>query len=388
MALPIRYCLRNLSVRRSSAVFTAMGIAMTVAVFVGVMALRSGFEQLYRARGREDVAIYLRMGATSEGESGISRGDVNILVKERPEILTSAEGRPLAAAETFLAVYMEQEIGGRTNVPLRGIQPMSIELHGDALQLVEGRWLEFGTDEVVVGRPVSERMENCRIGDTLTLNMTPFKVVGVFEHEGAEGGEVWGDVDRFMEALQRAFFQRVVARVRPGTDMEAVAEELKSDPRTPVQFLSERDYLAKQTSFLGNTLQILAGILTVVMGVAAVLGSMNTMLASVAARTHEIGVLLALGYSRASIFIAFLLEAAVIGLLGGLLGVLIVSPFNGMETGMMNWNTFSDVSFAVTLTPRLVLTAVILSFVLGLAGGAIPAARAAMLRPVEAFRAH
>jgi putative ABC transport system permease protein len=386
MALPFNYSVRNIAVRRASAIFTAVGVAMTVAVFAGVISLRNGFEQLYQDRGREDRVIYLRPGATSEGESAIRRQQIEILIKERPEIARDDLGRPRAAAETYLAVYMEQVNGGTTNVPLRGVQPMSIELRGDELELVEGRWFTFGSDEVVVGRPLTERMLDCRLGDTLKINMTPFKVVGVFASESAEGGEVWGDVDRMMAALDRNIFQRVVADVVEGTDVVALAEELESDARVPVSVYSERDYLARQTVFTGGMLSFLATFLTVVMGVAAVLGSMNTMLASVASRTHEIGVLLAVGYRRTSIFLSFLMEAALIGVLGGALGLLIALPFNGTETGLANWNTFTDVSFAFTLTPGLALQSFLLAFVLGLVGGTLPAIRAARLKPVDAFR--
>ncbi|UCF68044.1 MAG: ABC transporter permease [Acidobacteriota bacterium] len=386
MALPLRYTLRSVAVRRGSAILTALGIAMTVAVFAGIIALRQGFEQVYRPRGREDVVVYLRLGANSEGESGIGRQTVDILVKERPEIARDAQGRPLAAAEMFLAVFLEKTDGGLTNVPLRGIQPRSIELQGEQLRLVEGRWPSFGSDEVVVGRPLTTRIENCQLGDTLTLNITPFEVVGVFEHEGAQGSEIWGDADRMMDALERPFFQRVIARVRPATDVEALADELKNDARTPVQLRTERDYLARQTVALGAALTWLASFLTLIMGIAAVLGAINTMLASVAARTHEIGVLLAIGYPRRSVFLSFLLEAGVIGLAGGLLGVLFVLPLDGMQTGTTNWNTFTDVSFAVQVTPALIGRAFGLSFVLGLIGGALPALRAAALRPIEAMR--
>jgi len=143
MALPIRYSLRNLTVRRSAAALTALGIAMTVAVFAGVLSLNAGFEQLYEPRGDTGLAIFMRPGATSEGESAIQREEADILLKERPEIARNAEGRPLAAAETYLAVYMEKTDGGLTNVPLRGVQPMSIELRGDKVKLVDGRWFEW-----------------------------------------------------------------------------------------------------------------------------------------------------------------------------------------------------------------------------------------------------
>ncbi len=386
MALPLIYTVRNIVVRRSAAIFTALGIAMTVAVFAGVLSLDIGFRQLYEVHGSTDRIIYLRPGATSEGESGISRGDCEILIKERPEVQRDADGRPLAAAESYLAIYMDTVIGGKTNVPLRGVQPMSIALRGGEVRITEGRWFEFGTDEVVVGRPLTKRMKNCRLGDTLTLNTTPFKVVGILEAGSAEGGEVWGDVERMIVALQRPFFSRVVARMKPGTDLVALNKVMEHDARAPSQVLSEQQYLAKQTGVTGDMLKFLAVFLTIVMGIAAVLGAINTMLASVASRTHEIGVLLAVGYKRRAIFLAFLLESALIGLIGGLFGLLLALPFNGAEFGMTNFNTFTDVSFGFRLTPGLALTSFALAFGLGLLGGTLPALRAAMLKPVEAFR--
>lgn len=387
MPLPIGYSTRNLVVRRSSAMLTALGIALTVSALLGIGALRSGFQQLYTSAGRGDLAIYLRAGSSSEGESGISRDTADLLVKERPEILANDKGQPLAAAESYLALFMNKVGGGRTNVPLRGIQPRSLELQGESLQLVEGRWLQFGSDELVVGRPLTERIENCRVGDTLVLNTTPFRVVGVIEQDSALGSEIWGDADRMMEALQRPVFQRVIARVKPGTDFVQVQAQLKDDARTAaVAVFAEPDYLARQTTALSGVLQGLAVFLTVIMGGAAVLGAINTMLAAVTARTHEIGILLAVGFSRSAIFSAFVIESAVLGLVGGLLGVLFVLPFQGFETGAMNWNTFTDVSFAFRVTPGLCLNAAAIAVLLGTLGGAIPAALAARKDPVTALR--
>lgn len=384
--LPVAYSWRNVVVRRSSALLTLLGIGLTVAVFAGVLSLREGLESVYQPRGAENVAIYLRPGAKSEGESGLRREQAEILVKSRPEIARDESGAPLAAKECFLAVYMDTVRGGQVNVPLRGIEPASLALMGDGLQLLRGRWLEFGTDEVVVGRPLSERMLGAEVGETLLINTTPFKVVGVYEFAGAQSSEVWGDVERMMEALDRPFFQRVVAQVQPGTDFEALAEELESDKRVPASIMSEREYLSKQTGALGGAIGVLAFLLTFIMSASAVVGSMNTMLAAVSGRTHEIGVLLAIGYSRRAIFLTFLMESALLGLVGGVVGVLLALPFHGQETGMMNFDTFTDTTFAFRLSPGLVATSVGLAFVLGLIGGALPAWRAARLKPVEALR--
>lgn len=387
MALPFSYPLRNLAVRKTTTALTALGVAMTVAVFAGVFALRDGFQRAYEVGGRDDLGMYLRPGATSEGESGIARDRAEIILKERPEIERDADGRPHAAAETFLAVYMNQISGGQTNVPLRGIQPASLKIYGARARIAAGRWLNWGSDEVVVGQPISARMMNCQVGDTLMLNTTPFLVVGVYEMDGAQGGEVWGDVERMMEALDRPYFQRILAVLRPGTDVEAVGKELADDPRVASKFVTERAYLAAQTGRLGGMLTVLAGILTVIMSLGAVIGAAITMSAAISARTHEVGVLMAIGYRRRDVVLALLLESAMIGLLGAFLGLLIALPFDGMRTGMMNWNTFTDVSFGFDLSPGLALKSFLLAFALGLLGGLIPALRAARLKPVEALRA-
>lgn len=387
MRLPWSYSVRSLAVRRASTVFTLVGIALTVAVFASVLALAHGLRGLYERGGRDDVAIYLRQGATSEGESALTRDVIQQLVKGRPEIRQDAQGRPLAAAESYLAVYMTKRGGGVTNVPLRGIQPASLVLYGDGLELVSGRWPTFGADEVVIGEAVARRMVGSDPGSTLQLNLTPFVVVGVFRHAGHYNSEVWGDVDRLMTALQRPVYQRVVARLEPGSDMDLVQAQLEEDARlAAVSVSTERQYLLTQTGALATALQILAVLLSLVMGSAAIFGAVNTMVASVAARTQEIGMLRAIGFGGGAVFVAFLLEAAVLGLVGGGLGLLLIWPLRGLETGAMNWNTFTEVAFSFEFPPLLMVQAVLLAVALGLVGGAFPALRAARLRPIVAMR--
>jgi ABC-type antimicrobial peptide transport system permease subunit len=133
-------------------------------------------------------------------------------------------------------------------------------------------------------------------------------------------------------------------------------------------------------------LLVLSIFLTVIMGSAAVIGTMNTMLATVATRTHEIGILLALGFSRLEVFLSFLLESAQMGLAGGILGLLMVAPFHGVETGAANFNTFTDISFSFQLSPAIAITAFAVSFGLGVLGGAIPAWVASNRSVVDAIR--
>jgi putative ABC transport system permease protein len=276
--------------------------------------------------------------------------------------------------------------GGETNVPMRGVQPVTFKIRGDELRIVEGRTFTPGTDEVIVGRRISGRIQNCRVGDVLTLNVTPFQVVGVFECDGPFESEIWGDYDRMIEALQRFGPNRILAQVKPDTDMAALNESLRADPDSPAAAQSERDYLSSQTVALSFVLIFLSGFLGLIMGIAAVFTATNTMLSAIGARTHEIGILLASGFRPFPIFLSFLFEATLLGLLGGLAGALFVLPLNGIETGTTNFATFTEVAFAFRVTLPVLATAILFSLVLGVIGGAWPAWRAARLRPTEALR--
>jgi putative ABC transport system permease protein len=150
--------------------------------------------------------------------------------------------------------------------------------------------------------------------------------------------------------------------------------------------MTERAYFTSQTQVLGGVLFFLGAFLSAVLGTAAVLGATNTMLASIGARTREVGILRSVGFRPSAVLLAFLVEAALIGLAGGVLGCLIVLPLDGLETGTMNWNTFTDTSFAFRVDAGLLLTAVTIAVLLGVLGGLVPAWRAAHLKPVEALR--
>jgi ABC-type antimicrobial peptide transport system permease subunit len=266
------------------------------------------------------------------------------------------------------------------------VEPRGFDIHGDDVRIVAGRRFRPGADEVIVGRRLVGRIRNCELGDTIQLNLTPLQVVGVFDSDGPFASEIWGDLDRMRATLSRPDPNTVVALLAPGADVEAMKARLREDPALSSDVMSEREHLSAQTSFLSGTLLLLGGFLAAVMGVAAVFTATNTMLAAVAARTHEIGILLAAGFRPFPIFLAFLLESLVLGLLGGAIGCAIVLPLHGLETGATNFNTFTEVAFAFRVTPEVLATAVTFALVLGLLGGAVPAWHASRLAPVTALR--
>lgn len=386
MALvPLRYNLRSLWVRASSTLLTVCAIGATVAVLAGMLSLQQGFAVLFQERGRDDLAVFLRKGAKSEGESGLTREQCNVLQKEVPEIELDGAGKPLASAEVFLAVRLRKFDGGETNVAIRGVEPTTFAIHGDDVRIVAGRMPQPGTDELIVGEGLVERIRNCKPDDTLRINTGTFRIVGTFTGKGGYRSEIWGDLERLSEALQRPVRSRVLARIKPGTDLAAVQKRYETDLRTQPSVQTERAYLATQTDDLSRKFSILGTFLGLIMGLGAIFTGTNSMLAAIGARTHEIGILKAVGYRPFPIFVSFLGEAVLLGLLGGLLGCLLVLPFQGAETGTMN-ETFSEVTFAFRTTPFVMLVAITFAMLLGLVGGLFPAWRAAQMTPTQALR--
>ncbi|MFT4543531.1 MAG: putative ABC transport system permease protein [Planctomycetota bacterium] len=384
--VPLTYNLRSLWVRKSSTLLTVISIGATVAVLAGVLALQKGFESLFIGVGSDDHAVFLRPGATTEGDSEFAPSRARTLMKSLPEIAIDEDGQPLASAESYLAVRRLKLSGGETNVPIRGVQPASFKIHGESLRLIDGRNFEPGTDEVIVGEKLTRRIQDCELGATIQLNTTPFKVVGVFENDGPFASEIWCDVDRMSQALERPNYSRVLAVLNAGVDIEELSERLKSHKEVPAKAMTERDFLEGQTSMLSGALGGLGFFLAVIMGIAAVFTATNTMQAALSARGPEIGILLSLGFRPFPIFLSFMVEALVLGLVGGAFGILFALPLDGIETGTANMITFSEVAFAFSLTPAVLIDAVTFAVILGLLGGALPAWRASRMEVIDALR--
>ena len=137
---------------------------------------------------------------------------------------------------------------------------------------------------------------------------------------------------------------------------------------------------------LATFLRVLGLSLTVIFSIGAVVGAMITMYAAVANRTAEIGTLRALGFQRANILLAFLLESLFLGLLGGLLGLACASVLQLVSISTTNFQTFSELAFSFMLTPKIILQALAFALIMGFLGGVLPAIRAARMNLVEALR--
>jgi putative ABC transport system permease protein len=387
MAIPLSYNLRNVRVRWQVTLLAIVGIALVVAVFAVLMSMSEGFKAALRSTGRPDNAIVVQRGSSSEMTSGVPLADRNMItVDER--VARDASGQPLASWEQVVVIGLPRISDGQpANVTLRAVTPRAFEVRG-GIKLVEGRSFTPGLDEVIVGRKLTKRIAGLAIGGDVKYQQKLFKIVGLFESEGAAfESEIWGDFDTFSAIFQRGGGSNsLVLRMKDPATIPELDRFVRAQPQMQLQALSERKYYEEQAGQLSKALSALANFVALVMGVGAVFGAINTMYAIVSARTREIGTLRALGFSRRSILTSFLIESVILAFIGGAIGCLLAFPMNGFSTGTGQTQSFSEIAFNFRITPGIVLVGMTFAVVMGILGGLLPALRGARMPITSALR--
>ena len=387
MKIPLIYNWRSLLGRPVSTAFTALGIALVVAVFIGMLALANGFAAALITTGSTQNALVLRKGADSEMASGIDRASSDVIAAD-PHIAKGPDGAPLVSKEVYVVIPFGriQDTSQVANVVLRGISDKVWQVR-ENLVITEGQRPSPGRNEVCVGQKLIDRFPHMGVGDAVTIAGRPWTVVCHFSAGGSSfESEVWGMNEQVMPVLRGDVFQSVTFRLADPAGFDEAKRALESDQRIGVDVHRESDFYTQQSQLLGTILKILAVMITSIMAVGAIFGAVNTMYAAVASRAPEIAVLLTLGFRPRSILASFVAESALIALVGGALGCLIALPVNGIVTSTTNWASFSEVAFSFRITPGLLLAGVSFAFVMGIIGGFFPAWRAARMEVVKALR--
>lgn len=386
MSLTVAYSFRNLLARRVTTTLTAAGMGMTVFVFAAMVMLAEGLEKTLVATGEPANAVILRTSAETDIQSSVERSQAAV-VETFPELATDATGAPLAARELAVLITLRKITGSQANVPIRGIGKRSLELRPQ-VRLVSGRLPRPDTGEVMVGSKVAEGFENARLGQRLNFAQRSWRVVGVFD-AGDTGfsSEIWADAEQLMQAFRRQAYSLVLVRLRdPAGGLASLQQRLNNDPRLTLMAMRETAYYEKQSQVMATFLRIMGVALSAIFSIGAVVGAAITMSAAVAGRTQEIGTLRALGFSRWTILRAFLMESALLGLLGGVLGLAMASGLAFIQVSTTNFQTFSELAFSFTLSGRTVGLALGFGVIMGLFGGILPAFRAATMNLMDALR--
>ena len=361
-------------------------VSVVVAVLLAFLAMAKGFEQTLAGTGTDRIAIITRTGSQSELNSSMSRDTVN-LVATAPGIARDAGGDPVYSAELYVIVDgIKRSNQLKANIPMRGISPRGFGLR-EQLEIVEGRQFEPGRNEIVVGEGVLRQFEGFELGREIRFGKTNWEVVGVFSTGGsAFESELWADAPTVQSQFQRgSSFQTVRLRLETPGDVQPIIEFVENDPQLILDVETEADFFANQGRALTG-IAIFGWILSVVMGLGALAGALNTMYTSVAARAREIATLRAIGFSNISAFMGTLAESLLLSVLGGLAGAMAAWLFfDGFSASTLG-ASFTQVVFTFELTPELFRDGIVLAVAIGLIGGLFPAWRAARVPVVTAFQ--
>jgi len=387
MAVPFGYIARNLVARRLTTALTAGGMALVVYVFATVLMLAAGLRATLVSTGQPDNVVVIRRGSVTEVQSGISRDQASV-VESLPDIAVAGDGMRLVSKESVVLISLPKRSTGKPgNVTVRGVTDAGLELRPQ-VKLVAGRMFHPGTSEIVVGRAIATGFRGAQLDDTLRFGSREWTVVGEFD-AGRTGfdSEIWGDATQMLQAFRRNGYSSIVFKLADPDRFDAVKTELESDPRLTIEAKRERQFYADQSQALASFIRVLGTGISIIFSIGAVIGAAITMYASVASRTAEIGTLRALGFRRSAVLIAFLTEALLLGLVGGIAGLVAASFMQAVTISTTNFQTFAEIAFSFALTPAIVAASLAFALGMGLVGGFLPAARAARMKIVDALRA-
>jgi len=388
MKIPLAYIARNLWVRRLTTVLTAGGMALVVFVFAAVLMLDAGLKATLVATGAVDNVVFIRKGAETEIQSGLAREQA-ALIESLPQIARGGDGAARVSKEVVVLNSLpKMDTGRRSNVPIRGVSPMGLELRSQ-IRIVQGRLFRSGSSEIIVGRSVARQFAGVEIGQSLSFAQRNWLVVGVFDAgRTAFDSEIWGDGEQLAQAFRRfGGYSSVIARLVSPQAFAELAAAVAAEPRLTVEVKRERQFYEDQSRALSNFISYLGITLSVIFSLGAMIGAAITMYASVATRTSEIGTLRALGFARRSILAAFLLESLLLALAGGAAGLLAATFLQAFTISTTNFQSFSELAFSFALTPKIVVGSLAFALAMGLAGGFLPAVRASRMGIVDALRA-
>ena len=378
------YNLRSLPERKAAALTAAVGIAGVVGVLVGVLAIAEGFRRAMTASGSPEVAVVLRSGSDSEMTSGLER-DATRTISDAPGVARNAAG-PLSSAELFVIINLpKRSTGTDANVPLRGVEQGAFDVRGN-IRMETGRRFATGRNEVIVGAGAARAFAGLDVGKSIKVGQNEWQVVGIFSANGGLAeSEIWADTAVLQPAYHRNnTCQSVYVRLTSAAAFQQFKDALTTDPKLSVKVARLSDFYEEQSTAVTKFITTIGVFIATLMGLGALFGALNTMYSAVAGRSREIATLRALGFGAGPVVVSVLVESVLLSILGGGLGAAAAYLlFDGYRASTINWQSFSQVTFAFQVTPLLLAKAIACATLIGIVGGLFPALRAAR-QPIAA----
>lgn len=378
--------IRSLPQRFWMSFAATLAVSVVVAVLLSFLSMSNGFKKTLEGAGSDKTAIITRSGSKSELNSVLSNDVVNIITTA-PGIARNSADRPIYSPELYVVVDgIKRSTNTKVNLPMRGISQTGFELRGN-VEIIEGRMFVAGKNEIIAGAAVQREFSGFELGGTVKFGKTKWTIVGIFSTGGSVfESELWSDARTLQSQFRRGnSFQTIrVLLAEPG-NIAGLLKAVEDDPRLMLDIQTEADFFKEQGEALGGMVMLGWG-LSILMGLGALAGALNTMYTSVADREKEIATLRAIGFSNISAFFGTLTESLVLSFIGGIIGSVASYLFmDGLTTSTLGGN-FTQVAFTFDMSPDLFQNGIILALIIGFVGGFFPALRAARLPVVLAFR--
>lgn len=365
--------LHSIGNRKLRTALTIFGIALGIFAVIVMGAMSENFNQTFDT-SMKLTADKIRVLPESGFFGGSLKAEVAGKVRKVPGV---------ADAFGVIQAPLEKEsLGGFGDNMVFAIPPEKQRLVVQDVRLTQGRLLLPGdTYRAVIGSSIA-RQFNLGVGDKLEINDKNFTVVGVLEYTGSFFDSVAQiPLEKAQDIYDRTGeVSAVLAVPEVGVDADALAQRIELGVDDVTTFSpSELRRQVEQQLVIFSLITISAALLAAIIGGLSV---MNTMLMSVTERTKEFGLLKALGAETRDILLMTLGEAAIMGMLGGILGIL----GGHVLVYYLNQWLESQGTRLFTITPRLVLIALLFAALLGTLSGLYPAYRASRMSPMEALR--
>jgi putative ABC transport system permease protein len=368
---------RNIPLRLGSSLVIVIGIAGVVAVLIPVLAMSMGFRSTIQGDGRPDRAVVLSRTATEEDISSVSREEL-ARIANAPEVRRDVRDRSIVSGEVVLqAPVARKRDHSDVSVTVRGVGEQYFALRPE-LKLVAGRLYQSGKQELVVGAAAQAQFEGLAIGDSLRLQDGDWTVVGTYAgSKGSRDSEVISDAQTLMSAYKLNAFNTVVVALKDPASFASFKEGVLRDTRRAADARTEPEYLAEASGWVSRMMRIVAYSIGTIMALGALFSALNSMYSAVAARSAEMATLRAIGFSASAVAMAVLIEALLLALAGAAIGIaLSYAVFDGATMSTLG-GARGQLVFSLSITPSLVTGVAVLACALGLAGGLVPAVRAA-----------
>lgn len=377
MTIPLKYNIRSLLQRRSRTVLTVLGIGSVISIFVAMVAFAAGMAASFKNTGSPDNIVVLQKSAFSQSLSSLPKSSKEVIphlpyIKRKgDQVLVSPE----LSVEPWVGVA-----GGKQDVFMvaRGVEPIFFDVV-DTIRVVQGSSAMRG-NKVLLGRAAQHKLGGIGPGSSIVMYAEKWTVSGIFEAGGSSlEFTILADLSDLMRAGNRDELTCYTLKAESASSVDRLIKLLEADRRILVTARSEPDYYAG-SGMMFAVVARLGLIIALIVAIGAVFGGMNTMYTAVAGRMREIATLRALGFGKRSVLFSIILESTLLALAGGLVGIAAGSLVDGARISVLTAN------IRFTVSTPVVLSALLLSLVVGFLGGILPARHAARLEIVEGMR--